>query len=400
MPQLTDLPEDLRKAWTDIFRGVFQRNDDLPEDRRRRVAARTAWGVIDKFGRFRNQKGHYVTRLGRTKNEPSLYAAAATDTVEKQANHAGVMICFYPDRAVAEKLAVSSGEPADDLHLTLAYLGDTKDIPPESLAALVERLEDFASDEHPLSGMISGIGRFFAEGEHVAYASVDLPDLPHFRQELVEEIEKAGIILPNTHGYTPHITLSYISPDAAMPMQTFQPIPVYFGKLSIVIAGERKDLVLGGPYEDMHDAKQEAFVGQIMKADAAKRYTFSVVYKSSPDGFDDPNLDAHREFATPEELFEARVGYVQGGDRNIYKQHGLIPGIGMKRIGEWVDIVQWPHEVEADFVTSNGRREKRTIPKDSVFMGVVWTEEAWADVLSGKIRGYSFGGKAKRLTVD
>jgi hypothetical protein len=148
------------------------------------------------------------------------------------------------------------------------------------------------------------------------------------------------------------------------------------------------------------ETETKFYAETLMKADDAKRYTFSVVYKSSPRAFDDPVLDAHNEFATPDELFDARVSYVQGGDRNIYRQHGMLPGVGMKKIGEWVDIVQWPYDVEAQFMLPDGTVETRTIPKDSVYMGVIWEPDAWDLVKAGAIRGFSFGGKAKRLVVS
>jgi len=43
---------------------------------------------------------------------------------------------------------------------------------------------------------------------------------------------------------------------------------------------------------------------------------------------------------------------------------------------------------------------KVTYPKDTVFLGVVWNEEAWEIVKSGEVRGYSIGGFSDRALVD
>jgi hypothetical protein len=41
-----------------------------------------------------------------------------------------------------------------------------------------------------------------------------------------------------------------------------------------------------------------------------------------------------------------------------------------------------------------------TYPKDTVFLGVVWNDEAWADVKAGRLRGYSIGGYSDRMMAD
>lgn len=140
---------------------------------------------------------------------------------------------------------------------------------------------------------------------------------------------------------------------------------------------------------------------QAVAAPTDKRYTFTVVYKASPDGFKAPVLDAHNEFATEDELRAAQKGYIEAGDRNIYLQHGLVDGLGMHKIGEWTDIATIPWEVTTDFVMpSTGKVEKRTIPANSVWMGIEWSEEAWPAVKSGQISGLSFGGRAARRSED
>lgn len=142
------------------------------------------------------------------------------------------------------------------------------------------------------------------------------------------------------------------------------------------------------PAEPADDAFE---LGIIQKAED-KRYTFGVLYQATNKA-SDPVLDTHDEFAFADDLQKAQWDYVRKGNRNVYLQHGGASNV----IGEIVDIVSWPSEVKAEF-THKGKVTKRTIPANSVWMGVIWTKEAWPAVKDGEIGGLSFGGWAKRIS--
>jgi len=136
----------------------------------------------------------------------------------------------------------------------------------------------------------------------------------------------------------------------------------------------------------------------VIKASGERRYTFGVVYKASTET--DKSLDAHKEYVSADELEKALWKYVQSGDRNIYLQHGQLKAIGMMPVGEWVEIVHWPYETDAKFILPGQETITRKIPAGSVYMGVIWNEEAWPLVKAGKIRGFSFGGRARKVLED
>jgi hypothetical protein len=138
----------------------------------------------------------------------------------------------------------------------------------------------------------------------------------------------------------------------------------------------------------------------VMKADLKRHYTFSVVYLATDDAAGKPELDAHGEYITKDELFDARLDYVRNASRNIFVQHGMLPGVAFKKAGEWVDLVQWPLPVDVDFTLPGQEPVKRHIPADSVWMGVMWEPWAWGPVSEGKIRGFSLGGRARRSRPD
>ena len=128
----------------------------------------------------------------------------------------------------------------------------------------------------------------------------------------------------------------------------------------------------------------------ILTKNEEMRYTFTVVYK--PD-----DLDAHSEWASADGLFKALIEHVRTGDRSIYYQHGHVSEVGFKKAGEWVALAPWPYDVKASFINVNGKTEKRNVPANSIWMGIIWEPWAWEKVKTGEIRGLSFGGTSKRM---
>ena len=152
----------------------------------------------------------------------------------------GVMVALYPPRSVAEALALDDGEPADELHLTLAFLGKADDLnAPDALHAAVRV---WASSTKAITGEVSGVGLFTAGDEPVTYLSLDAPALPQARQALIEALTAAGLTPSEQHGVTPHITIDYADRvadvDAGGAMLTFT-------AASVVIGDERTDYHLG-----------------------------------------------------------------------------------------------------------------------------------------------------------
>jgi hypothetical protein len=139
--------------------------------------------------------------------------------------------------------------------------------------------------------------------------------------------------------------------------------------------------------------KQRFDVGyEVIKSAGDKQYTFGVMYKATNDRRN-PVEDAHREWATADELQGAQWDYVRSGDRSIQLQHGIM---GFMKIGEWVDIVAWPKEETVTLTVPGEAPVETTIPANSVWMGVLWNDDGWKLVQQGKIRGFSMGGMARR----
>lgn len=144
------------------------------------------------------------------------------------------------------------------------------------------------------------------------------------------------------------------------------------------------------PYDLSPDEKLELLisksVGLVRKAEE-QRYTLGPWYVPGME-------DAHGEFTDEDTLQKALWDWVRAGDRTIYLQHSDKPA------GEMVEIMTVPFPVEAELTVPNQGVTKYGFPANTPFMGVVWEPWAWELVKAGKLRGYSIGGSARRMTAE
>lgn len=127
----------------------------------------------------------------------------------------GVMIGFFLPKNESKKLAVKNGESIKNLHMTVTFHGKKKDLPKNAKDIMMNVLKEVTKDFGPIKGKINGFGQFNpsknSNGKSVLYANFDAPLLPEFRQRLIDKLEKNGIGVKKDHGFTPHITLSYLN---------------------------------------------------------------------------------------------------------------------------------------------------------------------------------------------
>jgi len=124
----------------------------------------------------------------------------------------GVMVALVPPREIAEQLAMADGQPVDDLHITLAYLGNVADYRPDQLARLPRVVAAWASGQRPVTVRVGGVGTFnnAYKDQHVLYAAMDIPGGAQVHTSLAQHLERHGYRLPSEHGWTPHMTLRYV----------------------------------------------------------------------------------------------------------------------------------------------------------------------------------------------
>jgi 2'-5' RNA ligase len=170
------------------------------------------------------------------------------------------MVALYPPEDVAQSLAVDGGEDPSELHLTLCYLGDNTELDPATQGALLEALQTVAANTNPLIGEVSGIGLFSPDTDQDPapyYASYDSPALVDLRPQVVQAVAGAGVPHIANHGYTPHITLSYVQPGQPVPFQPINKIPCTFDHISFCWGDDRTDIPLGKPANEGSPAMPE-----------------------------------------------------------------------------------------------------------------------------------------------
>jgi 2'-5' RNA ligase len=171
--------------------------------------------------------------------------------VIKGGGHTGAIVALMLPANVAQRLirAVDSAidsdpEPAKDLHITLAYLGDTSD--PDVAGNYFhckQALNEVSRRMPPISGVLNGIGRFHQDegsGTQALWAAFDSPDLPAWRQELVEALGALSVPVGDNHGFTPHITLAYLPSDAPTPRVELPAGELTFDRLTLCWGDNRQ----------------------------------------------------------------------------------------------------------------------------------------------------------------
>lgn len=165
--------------------------------------------------------------------------------------HPGAMACLCLSPEQQQTLRDAAVMPdAECDHLTLVYVAGQAAEIEASKNQLLAGLAQLAQCTPPLQGEIGGVARFAAsessEGRDVCVALYDCPALPALYSALCCCLEACGIVLSSDHGFTPHITLAYLDPGAAMPAEQLERMPLAFDALSLIWADERIDLPLGG----------------------------------------------------------------------------------------------------------------------------------------------------------
>jgi 2'-5' RNA ligase len=172
-----------------------------------------------------------------------LLAQAGPETSEL------AMIAVYPRPEEAAALAVEDGLEADDLHITLVFLGDVEDV---DESAVTEALALIASELAALEGTVGGLGRFSEGPDGVPVIALpDVQGLTLLRERAVDELGHRGIRSPSEHGFLPHMTLTYEDPAVdSDPVGELSEDTLgrelHFDAVSAVFGGRRMDYALEG----------------------------------------------------------------------------------------------------------------------------------------------------------
>jgi hypothetical protein len=128
----------------------------------------------------------------------------------------------------------------------------------------------------------------------------------------------------------------------------------------------------------------------VTKTETEKRRTTGVLYvPSAPNA---PMVDSQGDFITEDDLEDAVAEYVKAGDLDLRLQHN-------RRVvaGRVIGIMAWPYEHEVELSIPGGVTKQVKLPKGTVHVTVEWNPDAWHLVKSGKLTGFSLGGKATKI---
>jgi len=214
-------------------------------------AARIRWGTPGAFDRCVRE-----LRDDFPENTEGLCANLyheATGTWPGQnsgaTEHTGAMIALVPSAADAARMAIDGGEPVEELHTTLMFLGNAADWDDEARRDLIRQVQYASVDLTPVSARAFGVARWNSDGPEPAWVwnigdgdgeyGVRLADLhsavcsPLYGHELI----------PSQHSpWSPHVTATY--GDVDQDAMTLGTGPLTFDRIRVAFGSEVIDFPL------------------------------------------------------------------------------------------------------------------------------------------------------------
>jgi 2'-5' RNA ligase len=141
------------------------------------------------------------------------------------------MIALVPRVEDAQRLAVESGLPADELHVTLLFLGDADMYEPSQVQHFAESIRQLVSEFSPVDGSVFSVNFFNPDSENpcvvlgVSGAGVD-------RIHRIAD-DRFGKIFPQHRPWVAHLTVAYTDDLSTMAGLTDRMGPVIFDRVRL-----------------------------------------------------------------------------------------------------------------------------------------------------------------------
>lgn len=139
------------------------------------------------------------------------------DMVAAAMVHDGGMIALVPSEEDAARLAVDGYEPPEILHLTLAFLGPSADIDPDTRDTIEATARESAlASMGPVTGSAWASANFNPTEEPAATYLVGGENMNEVREMAMSILSSVDFALPEQHSpFVPHITIGYGDLDAS-----------------------------------------------------------------------------------------------------------------------------------------------------------------------------------------
>jgi 2'-5' RNA ligase len=174
--------------------------------------------------------------------------------------YTGAMIALVPSDADVKRLSVPGGEPTEQMHTTLVYLGDADDISPNAKRKLISRLRALATDAlKPVEAEGFAVSVFNPPGHTkddgkdrdscivLGLSGDQLAQTHTLVCNAVSQLQKTlkGLSIPDQHRpWIPHVTLVYTDDVGRVATLTDRTGPITFDRLRLAFAGEVVDIPL------------------------------------------------------------------------------------------------------------------------------------------------------------
>lgn len=185
--------------------------------------------------------------LNVTEDAASPTLTAAADVTE------GAMIALVPSQADLDRLAIPGGEPIDQLHLTLVYLGDAVEYDQSAREELIAWAHDLVTNwDAPVQADGFAPAWFNPTGEEPCLTLVcSGPDLAEMHETVLADVSDS-FDLPDQHEpFIPHVTLAYLDSGQIPELRAGKDRagPIVFDRIRLAFGGEVTDVPLGSDGE-------------------------------------------------------------------------------------------------------------------------------------------------------
>jgi 2'-5' RNA ligase len=166
----------------------------------------------------------------------------------------GAMIALMPTPEDAERLAIEGGEPAEQLHCTLRYLGKGADFDEAARTAIVDSVRMLAEGMPPITSKLFGAAHWNGNGDEPSWVW-SVGDDPEHGQSLeaargmAEEallMAPMDVELPTPHTpWVAHVCAAY-SAELDLVIALEERLgPIVFDRVRVAFAGEHTDIPFG-----------------------------------------------------------------------------------------------------------------------------------------------------------
>lgn len=168
------------------------------------------------------------------------------------AEHTGAMIAFVPTAEDAARLALTGGEPVEQLHLTILYLGDAVDWQVGARTALLEAVQEMTVGQAAITCDAFGAAIWNPQGDTPCVVlNIEGEEYLCNAKRILEGAaysavwDQWGECIPEQHEpWIPHVALQYTSDIPALSQALAKVGPITFDRVRVAFAGVVTDFPL------------------------------------------------------------------------------------------------------------------------------------------------------------